>query len=76
MVLQQDVALGRLAKAAGQTVYLLWSTSARHICVPRSYSTVLKPFSQCSTCWPFTTIRAWFHSPTPLKRTPCGGIMS
>ena len=28
-----------------------------------SYSTIFSPFSQCSTCGPFTMMRASFHSP-------------
>ena len=50
------------------------SSATRRTCSPSpspssrgstsSYSTSLKPFSQCSTCAPLATMRVVFHSPT------------
>ena len=42
----------------------------------RSYSSTFAPFSQCSTCSPFTTIFVVFHSPTGLDMFLLGGLAS
>src|SRR5436190_18900787 len=51
----------------GQALNLVDATLASQSGLHSSYSTALKPLSQCSTCGPFATMRAAFQSPTGFK---------
>jgi len=41
---------------------LLALIAASQSALPTSYDATFLPFSQCSTCFPFATMRVWFHS--------------
>src|SRR5262249_2268374 len=41
----------------GTSLYLLWAMASIIAGLPRSYSTIFAPFSQCSPCFPRTMMR-------------------
>ncbi len=72
VVRQHDVTLD-LGPEVGKSFELPVGKAFLDTSLPSWYSSAFVPFNQCSTRFPFTTTRDWFHSPAGLIGLPAAG---